>query len=332
MLRPMPADQILDLALIAAGVALLYAGGEALVGGATALARRFGISPLVVGLTVVAFGTSSPELAATLVASLRGVPAVAVGNVIGSNIANLGLILGAAALFHSLTARWSFIWREVPFMILACGLMLPLALDGVYGRGDATLLLLALFVYLGVLTWEARSGRAAPAVEAEYSGEFGERGEGAGAGPLRPTGRSLLLVALGIGLLVGGAHVLVEGAVGIARAFGVPERVVGISLVAVGTSLPELAACLVAALRKEADIVLGNLVGSNFFNVLAILGTTAMVRPLPVSAAAISVDFWVMMGFSIALLPILGLRKRVARLEGVVLVVAYLAYIVYLYV
>jgi cation:H+ antiporter len=119
--------------------------------------------------------------------------------------------------------------------------------------------------------------------------------------------------------------------VGIARAFGVPERVVGISLVALGTSLPELAACVVAALRREADIVLGNLVGSNFFNVLAILGTTSMVRPLPVSAAAISIDFWVMMGFSAALLPILGLRKRVARVEGVVLVVAYLVYIVWLY-
>jgi cation:H+ antiporter len=332
MLRPMPADRLLDVAFIALGVALLYGGGEALVGGATALARRFGVSPLVVGLTVVAFGTSSPELAATLVASLRDVPAVAVGNVLGSNIANLGLILGAAALFHSLTARFSFIWREVPFMIGACGLMLPLALDGVYGRGDAALLLVCLAVYLGVLVWEARSGRAAPVVEAEYVGEFGERGESSGAGGLQPAWRSIVMVVLGIGLLVGGAHVLVEGAVNLARAFGVPERVVGISLVALGTSLPELAACLVAAMRREADIVLGNLVGSNFFNVLAILGTTAMVRPLPVSAAAIAVDFWVMMAFSFALLPILGLRKRVARTEGVVLLVAYVAYIVWLYV
>ena len=327
----MLARVLLDVALIALGIALLYAGGELLVGGATALARRFGVSPLVVGLTVVAFGTSSPELAATLVAAFAGAPEVAIGNVLGSNVANLGLILGAAALFHPLTSEFKFIAREVPFMIGACALMLPLAWNGVYGRGDGPLLLACLGVYLVVLVRETRSGRLPPQVEAEFVGEFGARGDAPGAGDLKPAWRSLVAVAFGIALLAGGAQVLVEGAVGIARAAGVPERVVGISLVALGTSLPELAAAVVAALRRESDIVLGNLVGSNFFNVLAILGVTSIVHPLPVSPAAIAVDYWVMMAFAVALLPILGLRKRVARFEGVALLVAYAVYIVWRY-
>jgi cation:H+ antiporter len=323
MLPRVSADLALDLALIAAGVALLYTGGELLVGGATALARRFGVSPMVVGLTVVAFGTSSPELAATLVAAVRGVPEVAIGNVLGSNVANLGLILGASALLYSLTAELRFIFREIPFMVLAGALMYPLAWNGVYGRGDGVFLLALLVLYLAVLVVESRRD-AGRRVEAEFAGEFGEKAP-------RPVWRSLLMVAAGIALLTGGAHVLVEGAVGMARLFGIPEKVVGVSLVALGTSLPELAACLVAAARKEADIVLGNLVGSNVFNVLGILGTTALVSPLPVALDAITVDFAVMMAFSLLLLPLLGLRKRIARTEGLLLVAGYVGYIVYLY-
>jgi cation:H+ antiporter len=323
MLRRVSADLALDLALIAAGVALLYAGGELLVGGATALARRFGVSPMVVGLTVVAFGTSSPEMAATLVAALRGAPEVALGNVLGSNVANLGLILGASALLYPLTAELRFIFREIPFMVLAGALMFPLGWNAVYGRGDGVFLLALLALYLAVLVVESRRD-AGRRVQAEFGGEFGDKA-------LRPVWLSLLMVAAGIALLTGGAHVLVEGAVGVARLFGVPEKVVGISLVALGTSLPELAACLVAAARKEADIVLGNLVGSNVFNVLGILGTTALVHPLPVALDAITIDFAVMMAFSLLLLPLLGLRKRIARPEGALLVAGYVGYIVFLY-
>lgn len=327
MLAVVPVDLWLDLALIALGVALLYGGGEALVGGAVSLASRFGVSPLVIGLTVVAFGTSSPELAATLVAAAGGVPEVAVGNVLGSNIANLGLILGAAAILYPLTASMKFLIREIPFMVLGVALMYPLALNGYYGAGDAMLLLSLLALYLGVLLVESRGGEESLEVEAQFAGEYADV-EGTGS---RPAWLSLALVALGVVLLTGGAHVLVEGAVGVARRFEVPDRVVGISLVALGTSLPELAACVVAAARKEADIVLGNLVGSNVFNVLAILGITALVQPLPVSVEAITVDYGVMMAFSLALLPFLGLRRRIARAEGVVLVVAYVVYIILLY-
>ena len=323
MLRRVSADLGLDLALIALGIVLLYLGGELLVGGATALARRFGVSPLVVGLTVVAFGTSSPELAATLVAAVRGVPEVALGNVLGSNVANLGLILGASALLHPLTAELRFLFREIPFMVLAGALMYPLAWNGRYGRGDGVFLLALLALYLGVLLVESRRG-AGRRVEAEFAEEYGPASA-------RPPWLSVLMVAAGIALLTGGAHVLVEGAVGVARLFGVPEKVVGISLVALGTSLPELAACLVAALRKESDIVLGNLVGSNVFNVLAILGLTGLVSPLPVVLADITTDFAVMVAFSLLLLPLLGLRKRIARGEGLLLVAGYVGYIVFLY-
>ena len=323
MLPPVTADLWLDLALIAAGVGLLYLGGEGLVGGSTALARRFGVSPMVIGLTVVAFGTSSPELAATLVAAVRGVPEVALGNVLGSNVANLGLILGLSALVYPLTAELRFLFREIPFMVLAGALMYPLAANGVYGRGDAILLLALLAVYLTVLVIESRR-EAGARVAAEFAGEHG-------AAAPRPAWKSTLMVIAGIGLLTGGAQVLVDGAVGVAHAFGLPDKVVGISLVALGTSLPELAACVVAAARKEADIVLGNLVGSNVFNVLAILGTTALVKPLPVVLADITTDYFVMMAFSLLLLPILGLRKSIARTEGLLLVAGYVAYIAYLY-
>ena len=340
MLPAVTTDLWLDLAFIAAGVALLYLGGEWLVGGATALARRFGVSPLVVGLTVVAFGTSSPELAATMVAAMRGVPEVALGNVLGSNIANLGLILGVSALLHPLTAELRFLFREIPFMVLAGALMYPLAVNGVYGRGDAVLLLALLALYLGVLLVESKRDAGAR-VEAEFAKEYGgeagnsEAPETRGGEPRieggRPAWLSTVMIVAGIVLLTGGAHVLVEGAVGVARVFGVPEKVVGISLVALGTSLPELAACVVAAARKEADIVLGNLVGSNVFNVLAILGITALVKPLPVVLADITADYFVMMVFSLLLLPILGLRKRIARAEGLLLAAGYVAYIAYLY-
>lgn len=311
---------MLDVLYILAGAVLLYGGGEALVRGATALARTFGMSPLVVGLTVVAFGTSSPELAATLMATFKDAPAVAVGNVIGSNIANLGLILGAAGLIHSLTARGLFVRREVPFMIGTSAFMLPMAWDGVYGRWDG----LALVALLATYLWVLFKFREAPTVEAEFAREYSDGAP--------PAWRSLLLVAVGIGLLVGGAHLLVEGGVSLARHFGVPEKVIGITFVALGTSLPELASALVAAVRREGDIILGNIIGSNIFNVLAILGTTSLVRPVAVSARSIAPDYWVMMAFSVLLLPILGLRRRVARGEGVLLLVAYFGYVAWLFV
>ncbi len=310
---------LVEVVEIVAGVGLLYLGGEFLVRGAVDLARRVGLSPLVVGLTVVAFGTSSPELAATLAASFEGSPAVAVGNVFGSNVANLGLILGAAALVFPLTADARFLRREVPLMIVVSALVWPLGRDGVYGRLEGFALLALLTLYLVVL------------LRGRERSEVGTRYRELGGEVHRPLWRSAAAVAGGIAGLVAGAHFLVDGAVAVARGFGVPETVIGLTLVAVGTSLPELASCLVAAARREGDIVLGNLVGSNLFNVLGILGTSALVRPLVLPFAAVRSDFAVMMAFSLAVVPLLLVGRRLSRLEGGLLVAAYAGYVIYLY-
>lgn len=302
--------------LIVLGLLGLLVGGELLVRFATQLARRLGISALVIGLTVVAFGTSAPELAASLTAALRGSPEIALGNVIGSNAANIGLILGLSALIMPLTTDARFLRREVPFMVLTGGALLPLLLDGRLGRLEGLGLLGVLLIYLVVLL---RTG-SAPQPEA------------AAAEPtaLSPLWRCLLGIAGGLVLLVGGAQALVAGAVTTATALGVPETVIGLTLVAVGTSLPELASSLVAAVRGEADIVLGNIVGSNIFNVLAILGISSLAQPLTAPFASFEVSLWVMLGFSLLTVPFLATRLTLHRWEGALLMVLYAAYTVWL--
>ncbi|MEM7480746.1 MAG: calcium/sodium antiporter [Acidobacteriota bacterium] len=305
---------MIEIAWIVAGIVLLYFGGEGLVRGSSSLARRLGMSPLVVGLTVVAFGTSSPELAATLVAAFQGSPQVAIGNVLGSNVANVGLILGSAALIFPMVAEARFIRREVPFMIFTSLLMVPLALDGGYGLFDALFLVGLLILYLWVLLREKEASR----VEGEFEEVYGE--------PTASIGRSLVEIVAGIALLVGGAYLLVEGAVTLARGFGISETVIGITAVALGTSLPELAAAIVAAVRREGDLILGNIIGSNVFNVLAILGIASLVTPIPVVLSEIWVPYLVMMAFSLLLVLFLITRRRLSKIEGGLLLAGYLAY------
>ncbi len=299
--------------LIAAGLFGLFVGGELLVRFASSLAQRLGISPLVVGLTVVAFGTSAPELAASLTAALRGSPEIAFGNVIGSNTANIGLILGLSALAVPLATRTTFVRRELPFMVLTGAALLPLLLDGRLGRLEGAGLVGVLLVYLLVLF---RVGSAPDDAPAE-----------------RATG-SLLLSLVGITgglvLLVGGAQALVAGAVTVATALGVPETVVGLTLVAVGTSLPELVSSLVAARKGEGDLALGNIVGSNIFNVLAILGVTSLVQPLATPFAELSVNLWIMVGFSLLAALFLTTRLVLSRWEGALLLGLYVGYTAWL--
>lgn len=298
------------------GVFLLYLGGEWLVRHAVNLASRSGISPLVIGLTVVAFGTSMPELAATVVSAIRGAPALALGNVIGSNIANIGLILGLSVSIYALQSSRQFLTQEIPFMLLISVLMIAMMWDGHMGRWEGAVLLVLLAAYLGYLF------RRSPELVHEHVVEA--------ASP--PIWLSLLGTTAGIGLLVAGAHLLVTGAVSIATDFGVPESVIGLTVVAFGTSLPELASSVVASLKRQTDIILGNIVGSNVFNVLAVLGVTAVIQPLNQSFATISTDLIIMMGFSLAL-PLLLLKNyRLGRPAGIVLVIAYLMYVAYLYV
>lgn len=305
--------------LIALGIALLYVGGELLVRHASRLATAYRVSPLVIGLTVVAFGTSAPELATSLLAAVRGSAEIALGNVIGSNSANIGLILGLTALIYPLTTQARFVRREVPFMIGVGVLLVVILANGVVGRPEGALLLGLLALYLGVLL----RGGERPDVEQAFAQAYGDKA-------VRPVW-AMLGALLGLSLLVGGAQALVEGAVSLARTLGVSERVIGLTLVAVGTSLPELASSLIAALRRESDIVLGNLIGSNIFNVLGILGVTALAAPLALPLAAVRLDLLVMLGFSLLVLPFLATGLRLGRREGAVLLIAYAAYVAVLY-
>lgn len=316
-----PPSLMLDLLLVALGVILLYGGGEALVSGSSALARKLGMSPLVVGLTVVAFGTSAPELAATLAAAIQGSPEVAFGNVVGSNVFNVGMILGVAALIYPLTARARFLRREMPFMIGTGALMLILVADGRVSRVEGLVLLALLAGYLWTML---RKDEESSRVAAEFAREYGE--------VTTPVWASTVRVVVGILVLVLGAKVLVTGAVGLARDLGISERVIGLTLVAFGTSLPELASSIVAAIRREGDIVLGNVVGSNVFNVLAILGTTSIAVPIVVDVGLGAwTDLAVMLGFSVVLWPFLYSGRRLERWEGAVLLVAFAVYMGWLF-
>ncbi len=306
----------MDLLLIVAGIGLLYLGGEGLVRGAVALARVFGLSPMVIGLTVVSFGTSSPELAATLAAALRGVPEVAFGNVVGSNVANIGLILGPVAMIWPLSTRALFLRREMPFMLAASALLFPIVANGTVSRVEAFLLLAMLVLFVGVLF---RTSDEYLDVEEEFSREF--------AFGATPALKALAFVAVGIAGLVVGAKLLISGAIGIAVAYEVSERVIGLTMVAVGTSLPELAASAVAAMKRHGDIALGNVIGSNVFNVLCILGTTALVQPIAIEVPSAHLDLAVMLGLSVLVWPFLATRMRLDRWEGAVLFALYGLYI-----
>jgi cation:H+ antiporter len=310
----------MDLLRLILGVVLLYLGGECLVRGAAALGRRLGLSPMVIGLTIVSVGTSSPELAATMAGVFQGAPAVSFGNVVGSNIANLALVLGLTAMIWPLAAAARFIRHEVPVMFAASALTVLLVVNGKIGRVEGAVLLVLLAGYLRRLL---RSDGESADVREEFELAYGSGGSS--------RWWSIAAVVAGIALLVVGANTLIRGAVGIATALGVSERVIGLTMVAFGTSLPELASSLVAAKRGEPDIVLGNLIGSNVFNILFILGTTAVVRPIPVVPGEVWLDLAVMLGISLVVWVLLATNNRLTRREGLFLAVSYCLYIIYLF-
>lgn len=304
------------------GLGALYFGGEWLVRGASRLAAQLRIAPMVIGLTLVAFGTSAPELAATIVAALRGSPELAMGNVLGSNITNIGLILGLTALVYPLVSQPSFLLREVSWLLAATGLAMLLLFDGDLGRLEGGLLLAALALFLGVM-W--RQGRVPKLDEAHADPADGATARAA------TIARPLLRSALGVALLALGAQALVAGATDLAASFGISERVIGLTLVALGTSLPELASSLVAALRRETDIILGNIVGSNLFNLLAVLGVASLVQPLNVELSGARLDLWVMAAFAVVLVPLLLRSQRLGRSAALLLLGGYLGYVVVLF-
>lgn len=306
------------------GLAALVVGAEALVRGASRLAVSWGISPLIVGLTVVAFGTSAPEMAVSVGASLAGSADLAIGNVVGSNIANVMLILGLSALIAPLLVHEQIIRQEIPIMIGASLVVVAMALDGNIGRIEAALLFAGVIAYTVFLVVQSR--RASKDVEDEFASEI-------------PTSTwdqhwavQTLLVIGGLGLLVLGADWLVGAAVAFAKVLGVSDLVIGLTVVAVGTSMPEIATSLVAALRGQRDIAVGNVVGSNIFNLLAVLGAAGVVSAggLAVPDAARNFDLWVMLAVAFACLPILLTGREIARWEGGLFLGYYAAYLLYL--
>lgn len=315
------------LLLFILGGVLLVGGAELLVRGASRLAMAAGISPLVVGLTVVALGTSSPEMAVTLGAALSSEADVAVGNLIGSNISNVLLILGLSAAVAPLVVSVRLIRLEVPLMIGVSTLVCVLALDGTISRVEGAVLFALLVLYLTFVVRRSRS-EATPR-EHRLPGSPGTGSGGTAPGWL-PNGLS---VAAGLVLLVVGSRWLVEGAVAAATALGVSSLVIGLTVVAVGTSLPELATSVVAAVRGERDIAVGNVVGSNLFNLLAVLGVGALVSPggIPVAGAALSFDLPVMLAVAVACLPIFFTGHAIARWEGWLFLGYYGAYTLYLF-
>jgi cation:H+ antiporter len=322
---------LLTAVALVGGLVLLIVGGELLVRGGSGLGRAFGLSPLVVGLTIVAFATSAPELAVSLDASLSGSPGLAVGNVVGSNITNVLLVLGVAALVLPVAVRRQLVRVDVPVVVVLSVLALVLMLDGSVGRLDAALLLGLLVAYTAVtVVLGRRSERASVTAPA---GPPAERAAVLAEDLPAPRPRvDVLLVAVGVALLVVGARLLVGAATDIATAFGISDLVIGLTVVAVGTSLPELATSVIAAVRGEQEMAIGNVVGSNIFNLTAVLGLTAAISPggVPVDAAALRFDVPVMVAVSVALVPVVFTGLTIARWEAAVFVAYYVAYVAYL--
>lgn len=312
---------MLDIFWLLVGLVLLTIGGEALVRGALAAARRMGVSPLLAGLVIVGFGTSSPELVVSLQAALNGSPDIALGNVIGSSIANILLILGLSALIMPLVVNIKSLRRDGLTMLFATLLFMALASFGGLGRFEGGVMLIALAAYL---VWAYRTEREdISSPEAQLHKAESEEIE------LLPMSIPLTLLATvgGLIMLVVGANRFLLGAVGLGETLGVPEAVIGLTMVAVGTSLPELAVSIIAAIRKHADVAIGNIIGSNIFNILCILGISSIITPLPLTGRLLEIDQFVMLAAAAGLLLFLFFGLRLSRIKGALLILGYVAYI-----
>lgn len=311
----------MNLMMTIGGLALLLFGGEVLIRGAVGLAKRVGISPFIVGLTIIGFGTSAPEMVVSVDAALSGSPGIAVGNVIGSNIANILLIVGSAALFVPLAVHPDALKRDGTMMAFATVLFIAIALMGTATWYHGVVSIIVLGAYL---TYSVFSDRQRNDATAQLHRDKGEQLQSG-----LPDKMWVMLLALGIGLaaLVAGSRFAVIGASAIAREAGISEEVIGITLVAFGTSLPELATAMVAAARKQADVCIGNVIGSNIFNLLGITGAAAIAAPLPFAASVVSFDIWVLLAVTVLFMWFMLTGRRIQRWEGAVLLLLYFSYI-----
>ncbi|MEX0645809.1 MAG: calcium/sodium antiporter [Parvularculaceae bacterium] len=313
-----------EWAAIIAGLIVLTVGAELLIRGATALARRFGVSELLIGLTLVGFGTSTPELVASVQAALMESPGLAVGNVVGSNIANVLLILGVAALIRPIPLEPRMFRRDMAAVLLATLLAIGISLTGEFGRVSGAMFLVALALYIALAYATERAAPAAPETmrhEAEAAA--------LPQGPKSPL-LDIIFAAGGLALLMIGARLLVTGAINVATALGVSETIIGLTIVAVGTSLPELVTSALAALRGRSRLALGNVVGSNIYNLLGILGVTALIHPIPAPEEIVRFDNWVMLGATVVMAALTLTQRTIRRSVGGGLLVGYVAYVSWL--
>jgi cation:H+ antiporter len=312
---------VLQIILFLAGLTGLYFGAEWLVKGASRFASSFNIKPVVIGLTIVAFGTSTPELVTSVIASIKHSSDIAMGNVIGSNIANIGLILGLSAIVQPLKIDMKLIYREMPIMVGISILLYFMGWNGTLSRLEGCVLLIGILAYTcyvyRVALKESRT------IEQEYEEFIAARDKN--------IFKDILFIVIGLGALVGGAHLLVHSAIYFARVIGISELVIGLTVIAVGTSIPELATSMVAAVRKESDISVGNVLGSNIFNILAVLGIAAIIQPLHVNSASLRVDMPVMLFFSTFLIPIITWKFVLTRGQGALLLIWYGVYVFWLF-
>jgi cation:H+ antiporter len=309
-----------DIGLIAAGLVVLIWGADRFVHGAASSARNFGVPPLMIGLTIVAFATSAPELLISIVAALRGEPGLAIGNAVGSNIVNIGLVLGVTALIRPIPLESATLRREMPALLAVSLLTVSLFLDTRLSRADGIVMLAGLVI---VMFWLVRLGTRSSAndpIKMDYEAEIPDNVS---------TKAAIFWMVIGLGALLVGAEWLVDGSIGIAETLGVSEVVIGITVVAVGTSLPELAVTLVSALRGEYGLAIGNIVGSNIFNLLAVLGIAATIQPAAVHPSVLSLHIFVMVAFTLVLFAMTydyDRKAELSRVEGLALLVAYIAY------
>lgn len=339
---------IIDIILFLLGLIILYYGAEWLIRGASGIALDYGIRPVVVGLTVVALGTSMPEFLVNFVAALGGDHHLALGNIIGSNISNVALILGASALVLPITVTPQILRKEYPMMLAAMFVFFGLSLDGMISRYDGIFLVTCLFAFIGYLLYDTQNSPAAQQLVEEMEGVSGEDpdlaaaqresaadseripDEVAAASPEDSLGKKVLFLVGGtVGLAIG-AHFMVDSAVDIAERMGISQIIIGLTIVAIGTSLPELAASMVGAIKSEADLSVGNILGSNLLNVLFVVGTVSIISPLDVEPSTLTIHFPVMLGICAMLLPIAWTRFEITRLEGGVLLATFLCYMSYL--
>lgn len=316
---------MISVLLILVGFVALYYGAEWLVKGSSSLAMRFGLPPMLVGLTVVAYGTSSPEMVVSVIASLNNEGDLAIGNVVGSNILNIGLILGLTALITPLKMEFQLLKFDTPVMIAVSALFLWMFRDFRIDRWEG-IVFVSLAVTYTVVNIILAKRTSTPQVAAEFEDEISSITEGAGMG----MGKLLLLIVGGLAVLIAGSRAFVVGASDLARMWGVSEALIGLTIVSIGTSLPELASSLIAALKKQADIAVGNIIGSNIFNILAIGGVASIVKPIHAPDISM-VDNYVMIGMAVLFMVLAATGFRIRRWEGAVLLLAYAGYLAWLW-